>query len=93
MTNCTDIDGTSAEDLTRAELVCRSQKPAIVKYLREFVPGFENCYIISAASLMGTAKRGHFKGLYTLCEDDILTAPAVDDWVVRGAHSTLTFTT
>jgi hypothetical protein len=86
MTNCTDIDGTSAEDLTRAEIVCRSQMPAIVEYLREFVPGFENCYIISAASLMGIRETRHFKGLYTLCEDDILTARVFDDYVVRGAH-------
>ena len=86
MTNCTDIDGTKAEDLTRAELVCRSQMPAIVKYLREFVPGFENCYIISAGSMMGVRETRHFKGMYTLNENDILTARVFDDWVVRGAH-------
>ena len=86
MTNCTDIDGTKAEDLTRAEIVCRSQMPAIVKYLREFVPGFENCYIISAASLMGVRETRHFKGMYTLNEEDILSARVFDDWVVRGAH-------
>jgi len=86
MTNCTEIDGTRAEDLTRAELVCRAQMPAIIRYLREFVPGFETCYIISAASLMGIRETRHFKGLYTLCEEDILTARVFDDWVVRGAH-------
>ena len=86
MTNCTDIDGTKAEDLTRAEIVCRSQMPAIVKYLREFVPGFENCYIISAGSMMGVRETRHFKGMYTLNENDILTARVFDDWVVRGAH-------
>ena len=86
MTNCTDIDGTKAEDLTRAEIVCRSQMPAIVKYLREFVPGFENCYIISAGSMMGVRETRHFKGVYTLNENDILTAKIFDDWVVRGAH-------
>lgn len=86
MTNCTDIDGTKAEDLTRAEIVCRSQMPAIVKYLREFVPGFENCYIISAGSMMGVRETRHFKGMYTLNENNILTAKAFDDWVVRGAH-------
>ena len=86
MTNCTDIDGTKAEDLTRAEIVCRSQMPAIVKYLREFVPGFENCYIISAGSMMGVRETRHFKGMYTLNENDILTAKVFDDWVVRGAH-------
>ena len=86
MTNCIDIDGTKAEDLTRAEQVCRSQMPAILAYLREYVPGFEHCYIISAASLMGIRETRHFEGLYTLCEDDILTARQFDDWVVRGAH-------
>ena len=86
MTNCTDIDGTKADDLTRAEIVCRSQMPAIVKYLREFVPGFENCYIISAGSMMGVRETRHFKGVYTLNENDILTAKVFDDWVVRGAH-------
>ncbi len=86
MTNCTDVDGTKAEDLTRAELVCRSQMPAIIRYLREFVPGFERAYIISAASLMGVRETRRFKGVQTLCEDDILTARVFDDWVVRGAH-------
>ena len=86
MTNCTDIDGTKAEDLTKAEQVCRSQMPAILAYRREYVPGFEHCYIISAASLMGIRETRHFEGLYTLCEDDILTARQFDDWVVRGAH-------
>ena len=86
MTNCTEIDGTLAEDLTRAELVCRSQMPAIVAYLREFVPGFEHCYIISAGSMMGVRETRHFKGEYVLNEEDILAARVFDDWVVRGAH-------
>ncbi len=86
MTNCTDIDGTKAEDLTRAELVCRSQMPYIVKYLREFVPGFEQCHIISAGSMMGIRETRHFEGMYTLSGDDILAAKQFDDWVVRGAH-------
>ncbi len=85
MTNVIDVDGTKAEDLTRAELVAREQMPAIVKYLREFVPGFEHCYIISAASLMGVRETRHFKGLYTLNEDDILSARVFDDRVVRDA--------
>ncbi|MBQ7301408.1 MAG: FAD-dependent oxidoreductase [Clostridia bacterium] len=86
MTNITDIDGTKAEDLTRAEITARQQMPAIVDYLRRFVPGFAHCYIISAASLMGVRETRHFKGEYTLCEEDILTARVFDDWVVRGAH-------
>ncbi len=86
MTNCTEIDGTSAEDLTRAEIVCRSQMPAIVAYLREFVPGFEHCFIISAGSMMGIRETRHFRGEYVLNEQDILDARVFEDWVVRGAH-------
>ena len=85
MTNCTDVDGTQAEDLTRAEIVCRSQMPAIVAYLREFVPGFEHCYIISAGSMMGVRETRHFKGLYTLHEEDILASRVFVDWVMRDA--------
>ena len=86
MTNCTDADGTRAEDLTRAELICRAQMPAIVRYLRGFVPGFERCYIISAGSMMGVRETRRFAGEQTLTEEDILTARQFDDWVVRGAH-------
>ena len=35
---------------------------------------------------MGIRETRHFKGLYTLNENDILTAREFDDWVVRGAH-------
>jgi hypothetical protein len=86
MTNVTEIDGTNAEDLTKATLVCRNQLDDIIKYLREFVPGFENCFIISSASLIGVRETRHFKGEYTLNEQDILDARVFDDYVVKDAH-------
>ncbi len=86
MTNVTDIDGTKAEDMTRAEVICRKQMEPIVKFLREYAPGYENCYIISAASLIGIRETRHFKGVKTINEEDILTARQFEDWVVLGAH-------
>lgn len=86
MTNATDIDGTRAEDLTKATLTCRRQMEDIVKYLRRFVPGYENCFIISSASLIGVRETRHFKGKYTLTEQDIASAAAFDDYVVKEAH-------
>lgn len=86
MTNAIEIDGTCAEDLTKATLVCRRQMDDIVRYLREFVPGYENCYIISSASLVGIRETRHFKGKYTLNEQDILDAKVFDDYVVKDAY-------
>ena len=86
MTNCTDIDGTKAEDLTRATVVCRKQMESIVHFLREYVPGFENCYLISSASLIGIRETRHFKGEAVITREDILDARVFDDWVVTKAH-------
>ncbi|MBO5934220.1 MAG: FAD-dependent oxidoreductase [Clostridia bacterium] len=86
MTNAINIDGTDADDLTRATLTCRRQMDDIVKYLRRFVPGYENCYIISSASLMGIRETRHFKGKYTLNENDIREARVFDDYVVKDAY-------
>ena len=85
MTNVTDIDGTNADDLTKATIVCRNQLDDIIKYLREFVPGFEKCYIINSASLIGVRETRHFKGKYTITEDDISKAKIFDDYVVKDA--------
>lgn len=85
MTNCIEIDGTNADDLTKGTITCRKQMDQIIEFLREFVPGYENCFIISSASLIGVRETRHFKGLYTLTEDDIYSAKAFEDWVVRNA--------
>jgi hypothetical protein len=85
MTNCIDVDGTNADDLTRATIVCRHQMHKIVDFLREFVPGFENCYPISSASIIGVRETRHFKGEKTLTSEDILEARVFDDWAVTRA--------
>ena len=86
MTNCIDIDGTDAEALTRAEIECRAQIEPIVKFLREFAPGYENCFAISSASLIGIRETRHFKGMKTITEHDIAEARRFDDRVVENAY-------
>ncbi len=85
MTNCIGIDGTKTEDLTRATYVCRKQMDLIVQFLRDYVPGFENCYLISSASLVGIRETRHFEGESTITEQDILKARVFEDWVVTKA--------
>ena len=86
MTNVTGIDGTNTEDLTKATIVCRNQIDDIMKYLREFVPGFEKCFVISSASLIGIRETRHFKGKSTITEQDISEAKIFPDYVVKDAY-------
>lgn len=85
MTNCLDVDGTKTEDLTSGTIVCRKQMDKIVAFLREYAPGYENCYIISSASLIGIRETRHFKGMDTITEQDITEARIFEDYVVKDA--------
>lgn len=82
MTNATGVDGTDSEDLTAAELLTRRQVPQIVNFLRECVPGYENCCLLQTANTVGVRETLHFKGLYTLTETDIINRTVFDDWIV-----------
>ena len=86
MTNAIEIDGTDAESLTKGIMTCRSQIVPIIKFLREYVPGYENCWLMSSGSLIGIRETRHFVGLESLSKDDILEAKFYDNCVVRRAH-------
>lgn len=81
MTNLTGIDGTSARDLTRAEIECHRQVPKIIAFLRQYAPGYENCRLLETATVVGVRETRHFKGLYTLTAEDIVEARLFPDWI------------
>ena len=83
MTNAIEIDGTNGEGLTHGVFVCRSQIVPIIRFLREYVPGYEKCWLMSSASLIGVRETRHFEGIESLSKDDILTAKYYDNWIVR----------
>ena len=85
MTNLTDIDGTKVEDLSRAKIECQLQIGQIIRFLRQFAPGYENCYLHSTAPLIGIRETRHFAGEEALTEEDITTARVFENWVVKGA--------
>ena len=85
ITNCIQADGTNPKDLVKATLTCRRQLEPILSFLRGTVPGYEVCYLLSCASLIGVRETRHFKGVKTLTEEDIRSARVFDDWAVTHA--------
>ena len=85
MTNAIGIDGTDAKSVTKGMQTCRSQIMPIIRFLREYVPGYENCWLMGSASLLGIRETRHFEGVESISADDILTAKYCDNWVVRRA--------
>ena len=86
MTNIINVDGTNTSDLTRAHLESLRQIDLIIPFLQEFAPGYEKCYLICSAPLIGVRETRHFECLYSLTEEDIMQAKLFEDWVVTRAH-------
>ena len=86
MTNVTNVDGTDAAALSRAELECRRQMEAIVAFLRRYAPGYEHCYVVASASQIGVRETRHFRTLHTMTEEDIVEAREFDDWIATRNH-------
>lgn len=80
------IDGTSAEDLTRAEIESRRQMMSIVAFVRKYVPGFEGSYLLQSAAHVGVRETRRVVGEYVFSEDDVIEARKFDDAVCRLAY-------
>ncbi len=85
MTNAIGVDGTDAKSVSEGIQTCRSQIMPIIRFLREYAPGYEKCWLMSTASLLGVRETRHFEGVESLSADDILTAKYCENWVVRRA--------
>src|SRR5690606_25004095 len=73
--NCTrlqGIDGTSVEDLTRAEVLTRRQAWQIHRFLCKYVGGFEHSYIVDTGVQVGIRETRRIVGDYTMEETDVL---------------------
>ncbi len=85
MTNSIGVDGTDAASLTEGTYICMTQLQKIVDFLREYVPGYEKCFLLTTAQTLGIRETRHFKGLKRLEAEDILSAKYHDDWAVQEA--------
>lgn len=82
-----NIDATSAEDLTRAEIEGRRQVVTIAKFMKKHIPGFENSFLRETAAHIGVRETRRIMGEYILTEEDILTGKRFDDSITCSAYT------
>jgi len=76
-THLVGADATDAASITAATIEGRRQAFAMIPVFRKYVPGMENCYLVSTAALLGTRESRRIVGQVVLTEDDLL---ARRDW-------------
>ena len=73
------VDGTNAEQLSRAEVQGRRQIVDFFRFLRESAPGFEQSYILEIAPQVGIRETRRIVGEYQLTESDVLQCASFED--------------
>ncbi|MGH2534422.1 MAG: FAD-dependent oxidoreductase [Thermomicrobiales bacterium] len=82
MSRVPDLDATDPVDLTRAEIEGRRQVEQYVRFLREYVPGYERADLIATSVQIGVRESRRIRGEYWLTEADVVAARRHDDDVV-----------
>lgn len=85
-THIGQVDGTSPEDLTRAEIEGRRQMMSITGFVRKYVPGFEDSYLLQSAAHVGVRETRRIVGEYVFSESDVIEGRKFEDAVCRLAY-------
>jgi hypothetical protein len=70
-------------DASRGEVEMRKFNIAEVKFLKKYVPGFENAYLSGMAPALGLREGRHPEGEYVLTRNDILEQSKFPDAVLQ----------
>ncbi|HEY0669961.1 MAG TPA: FAD-dependent oxidoreductase [Sphingobacteriaceae bacterium] len=86
MTRVNGVDGTNPESLSYGELEGRRQIYDIEKYLKAYVPGFEESYFTKMAPFIGIRETRRIVGKYVMTADDILSCGRFDDAIAVASY-------
>ena len=78
------LNGTSVEDLTKADFKGRERIAELLAFARAKMPGFENAFIVDVAPQVGVRQSRLLEGEYVLTNDDAALRRQFPDSVARG---------
>jgi hypothetical protein len=88
--NTTRIIGKSALDswqMTDAEIEGRRQVDEMVRFLKKYIRGFENAYLMKMGAQIGVRESRRVIGMYILTAEDVLEARHFDDGIACASYN------
>ena len=77
-----NVDGTKVKDLTKGEVEGRKQIYKLVSFIRQYIPGGENAFLLDVASRIGVRETRRIVGEYYLTDDDAYADSKFDDAIM-----------
>jgi hypothetical protein len=78
--------GVNVFDLSCAEWEGRRQMQQVASFLKHYVPGFEDSYVVQSGVNIGVRETRRIVCEYRLTADDLLSARKFDDVIARAAY-------
>lgn len=82
-----NVDPTDVRDLTCAEIECRKQVTMALKFIKKYMPGFENCYLTRMCQELRIRESRRIMGDYVLTKADVAEARKFDDVIGKSSFS------
>jgi len=82
-----NLNGLSAQAVSDAIVECRKQNWCIFRYLKKYIPGFENATLVETGAILGIRETRRVVGDYWHTYEDFLNRVRFDDAIMRSDDS------
>ena len=80
------LDATDVESRTAAEISGRKQVLEALAFMRKYIRGCENAYLVYIQPQAGVRESRRIRGDYILTKEDVLSGTRFDDCICRGIY-------
>lgn len=80
-------DPTNVLDVTEVEMLLREQMLEMYNFMKNNIPGLENCELISSAAESGIRESRRIVGLVQITADDLVHTHKFEDSIARGTYA------
>jgi hypothetical protein len=82
-----NVDPTDVRDLTYCEVECRKQVGMALKFIKKYMPGFENAYLSRMCQELRIRESRRIMGDYVLCKPDVAEARKFKDVIGKSSFA------
>lgn len=78
-----NVDATNRKELTKATIAMREIAVKMAAFYRKYIPGYEDCYLVHTAQVVGIRDSRRITCDYTVTKDDVISGRAFEDAIGR----------